>query len=49
VACFPESHRRQLSGDVDCRIELENGRLKKLAAERDLDIAILKQVAAKQW
>ena len=29
------------------RLELENGRLKKLVAERDLDIEILKEVAAK--
>ena len=29
------------------QLELENGRLKKLMAERDLDIEILKEVAAK--
>jgi putative transposase len=29
------------------QLELENGRLKKLVAERDLDIEILKEVAAK--
>jgi putative transposase len=31
------------------QLELENGRLKKLAAERDLDIEILKEVAVKKW
>jgi len=31
------------------QLELENGRLKKLVAERDLDIEILKEVAAKKW
>jgi putative transposase len=30
------------------QLELENGRLKKLVAERDLDIEILKEVAAKK-
>jgi len=30
-------------------LEQENGRLKKLVAERDLDIEILKEVAAKKW
>jgi putative transposase len=30
-------------------LEVENGRLKKLVAERDLDIEILKEVAAKKW
>ena len=31
------------------QLEHENGRLKKLLAERDLDIEILKEVAAKKW
>jgi putative transposase len=31
------------------QLELENGRLKKLVAERDLDIEILKEVAGKKW
>ena len=31
------------------QLEHENERLKKLLAERDLDIEILKEVAAKKW
>jgi len=31
------------------QLEQENSRLKKLVAERDLDIEILKEVAAKKW
>ena len=31
------------------QLEHENSRLKKLLAERDLDIEILKEVAAKKW
>jgi len=31
------------------QLEQENGRLKKLVAEQDLDIEILKEVAAKKW
>ena len=31
------------------QLEQENARLKKLVAERDLDIEILKEVAAKKW
>jgi putative transposase len=31
------------------QLELENRRLKKLVAERDLDIESLKEVAAKKW
>jgi putative transposase len=31
------------------QLEQENGRLKKLLAERDLDIEILKEVTAKKW
>ena len=30
-------------------LERENGRLKKMVAERDLDIEILKEVNAKKW
>jgi putative transposase len=30
-------------------LESENQRLKKLLAERDLDIEVLKEVAAKKW
>ena len=30
-------------------LELENGRLKKLLAERDLDLEILKEINAKKW
>ena len=30
-------------------LELENNRLKKLLAERDLDIEILKEMNAKKW
>jgi putative transposase len=31
------------------QLEQENARLKRLVAERDLDIQILKEVAAKKW
>lgn len=30
-------------------LETENGRLKKLLAERDLAIEIMKEIAAKKW
>jgi putative transposase len=30
-------------------LEQENGRLKKLVAERDLEIAVMTEVAAKKW
>ena len=30
-------------------LEAENGRLKKLVAERDLEIEVMKEVAAKKW
>jgi putative transposase len=30
-------------------LEAENQRFKKLLAERDLDIEVLKEVAAKKW
>jgi putative transposase len=31
------------------QLEIENGRLKKLVAERDLEIEVVKEVAAKNW
>jgi transposase-like protein len=31
------------------QLEHENGRLKKLLAERDLDIELLKEVSRKKW
>ena len=31
------------------QLELENGRLKKLVAERDLEIEVMKEIAAKKW
>lgn len=31
------------------QLELENGRLKKLLAERDLDIELLKEVSRNKW
>jgi putative transposase len=31
------------------RLEGENARLKKLVAERDLEIEVMKEVAAKKW
>ena len=30
-------------------LEIENGRLKKLLAERDLEIEVMKEIAAKKW
>ncbi len=30
-------------------LEPENGRLKKLVAERDLEIEVMKEIAAKKW
>ena len=30
-------------------LEAENGRLKKLVVERDLEIEVMKEVAAKKW
>jgi putative transposase len=41
-----------LSGDDVRRLkqlEQENGRLKKLVAERDLEIDVMKEIAAKKW
>jgi putative transposase len=31
------------------RLEIENSRLKKLVAERDLEIEVMKEIAAKKW
>lgn len=31
------------------RLESENTRLKKMVAERDLDIEIMKEIAARKW
>jgi transposase-like protein len=31
------------------QLEQENGRLKKLVAERDLEIEVMKEIAAKKW
>jgi len=31
------------------QLEAENARLKKLVAERDLEIEVMKEVAAKDW
>ena len=31
------------------QLESENGRLKKLVAERDLEIEVMKDIAAKKW
>jgi len=30
-------------------LEIENTRLKKIVAERDLEIEVMKEVAAKKW
>jgi transposase-like protein len=30
-------------------LEIENGRLKRLVAERDLEIEVMKEIAAKKW
>ena len=31
------------------QLEAENGRLKKMVAERDLKIEVMKEIAAKKW
>jgi putative transposase len=31
------------------QLEAENARLKKLVAERDLEIEVMKEIAAKKW
>jgi putative transposase len=47
---------RQRFGDMDVsdvkrlrQLETENQRLKKMVAERDLEIEIMKEIAAKKW
>ena len=39
------------ANEVRClrQLEVENARLKKLVAERDLEIEVMKEVAAKNW
>ena len=37
------------ANDVRRLKQLENARLKKLVAERDLEIEVMKEVAAKNW
>lgn len=47
--------RKRFGGmDVDSAkrlkvLEAENGRLKKMVAERDLEIEVMKEIAAKKW
>ena len=31
------------------QLEIENGRLKKLVAERDLEIEVMKEINSKKW
>ena len=31
------------------QLEIENNRLKKIVAERDLEIEVMKEIAAKKW
>jgi putative transposase len=31
------------------QLEVENAKLKKLVAERDLEIEVMKEIAAKKW
>ena len=31
------------------QLEVENNRLKKIVAERDLEIEVMKEIAAKKW
>ena len=47
---------RKRFGGIDARdvrrlkqLEVENARLKKLVAERDLEIEVMKEVASKNW
>ena len=55
VVAWPVGRRQPLGQmeAVDVKrlkaLELENSRLKKLLAERDLDIEILKEINAKKW
>ena len=51
VTIYPRRKRYgQLEGgrEAPWELEIENGRLRKLVAERDLDIEILKEVAGKK-
>ena len=41
---FPPDDVRRLK-----QLEQENARLKKLVAERDLEIEVMKEIAAKKW
>jgi putative transposase len=41
---FGADEVRRLKG-----LEIENARLKKLVAERDLEIEVMKEIAAKKW
>ena len=47
--------RRRFAGmePVDVKrlraLEIENGRLKKMVADRDLDLEVMKEIAAKKW
>ena len=43
-ATIAVSDVRRLKG-----LEAENARLKKLVAERDLEIEVMKEIAAKNW
>jgi putative transposase len=47
---------RKRYGEMECSdvkrlkaLELENSRLKKLVAERDLELEVMKEIAAKKW
>jgi putative transposase len=31
------------------QLEIENGRLKKIVAERDLELEVMKEINAKKW
>jgi putative transposase len=31
------------------QLEVENGRLKKMVAERDLELEVMKEINAKKW
>ena len=53
LICFVPSNA---SGELDVtdvrhlkRLEQENARLKKILTERDLEIEVMKEVAAKKW
>jgi putative transposase len=40
---------RRATSSACGKLESENARLKKLVAERDLEIEVMKEVAAKKW